>query len=233
MARRPVFVSMPEGPLFVRTEMVEFNWHSGLAVSQKQKSIASLHEAATQKLGLSPIVEVSTKSADPLGISLSAFNLTMLHPAVGRRVSVECTFQAGKVFLKGGPYLDLLKMTSRDAKRDPRLRASGPLSAFRFGRDDWPTVPQTVFYDWLYINALRQRPELTKAIMAHRAFTDIEFNPQQSINCQAYSVALYVALVSRGLLDRVISSRDMFLVCMSQAPVSNARQDDERQGLLF
>lgn len=232
MAIRPVFVPMSEGPLFVRTLMVPFTWHAGLAVSQKQKSIASLHEAAHER-GIAPVLEVSTKSVDPLGASLSAFNLALFHPVAGRRVSVECAFQAGKVFQEGGPYLDLLAMTPRDAKRDPRLRGSGLLSGFRLGGDDWPLEPQTAFYDWLYINALLQKPELAGAIRAHLAFTDIEFNPQQSINCQAYSVALCVALASRGLLDRAAASRDGFLSCVSHAPVSNARQDDERQGFLF
>ena len=34
--------------------------------------------------------------------------------------------------------------------------------------------------------------------MHYDAFTDIEFNHNKSINCQAYSVALYQALKSRG-----------------------------------
>jgi hypothetical protein len=213
--------------------MVEFTWHAGLAASQKQKSIAALHAAAQSSLGVSPILEVSSKSLDPLGVALSAFNLALPHPQAGRSVSVECAFQAAKVFREGGPYCDLLNTSSRDAKRDPRLRSSGDLVAFRFVGQDWPLEPQTAFYDWLYVQALHRRPELAAPVMTHRAFTDIEFNPQVSINCQAYSVAVCVALAGRGILDDALASRDAFLACVASKLVSTARQDDERQGFLF
>ena len=45
MACRPIFVAIDEFP-FVQEENVEFEWHKGLAVSQKQKSIRELHFAA-------------------------------------------------------------------------------------------------------------------------------------------------------------------------------------------
>jgi hypothetical protein len=233
MAVRPVFVPAPDGKAFVRTEMVQFTWHAGLSASQKQKSIASLHDEAKALLGISAILEVSSKSMSQLGVELSAFNLMLSHPATQADVSVECTFQASKVFRDGGPYPDILTMTSRDAKRDARLKESGPLKAFRFAGQDWPLEPQTAFYDWLYLNALRHRPKLAAQAMTYQAFTDIEFNPQQSINCQAYSVALYAALSHRGLLNDALSSRDAFLACLKSAPVNNARQNDLQQGSLF
>lgn len=233
MALRPVFIPAAEGPVFVRTEMVPFTWHPGLSPSQKRKSVASLHEAARDNLGLPAILEVSSKSTEQLGIALSAFNLRTHHPALNRQTSVECAFQSAKVFQQGGPFLDLLEMTSRDAKRDPRLRDSGPLIAFLFDGEEWPIEPQTAFYDWLYIQALLNTPELAQPIMAHGAFTDIEFNPQQSINCQAYSVALCVSLARRGLVMEAAKSRDTFLACLKGTRISNARQDDLKQGSLF
>lgn len=233
MAVRPVFIPVGDGPAFVRTELVPFTWHPGLSASQKQKSVASLHEAAGETLGLSAILEVSSKSTEQLGVTLSAFNLPIYHPVVGRQVSVECAFQAGKVFQRGGPFLDLLYVTSRDAKRDPRLRESGQLTEFRFDKQEWPIEPQTAFYDWLYITALLSKPELAKPILAHDAFTDIEFNPQQSINCQAYAVALCVSLARRGIVMDVASTRETFLDCVKGAATNNVRQNDVQQGFLF
>lgn len=233
MALRPVFIPVADGPVFVRTEMVPFIWHPGLSASQKQKSLASLHEAASETLGLSAILEVSSKSTERLGVALSAFNLPIYHPVVSRQVSVECAFQAGKVFQRGGPFLDLLHVTSRDAKRDPRLRESGQLTEFRFDGQQWPIEPQTAFYDWLYITALLGKPELAQPVLAHDAFTDIEFNPQQSINCQAYAVALCVSLARRGIVKEVASTRETFLDCLKCAGISNARQNDAQQGFLF
>lgn len=233
MAVRPVFIPVLEGPVFVRTEMVEFPWSPGLALSQQQKCVAALHQEATETLGLGPILEVSRKSPQALGVALSAFNLLFDHPETGDKVSVECAFQAAKVFLRGGPYRDLLGVPPREAKRDPRLRDSGPLTAFRFAGQDWPIEPQTAFYDWLYIRALLGHEALAAPVLAHAAFTDIAFNPLRSINCQAYALALCVSLERRGLVIEAVRSQETFLACLKPAPVHNARQDDTRQGSLF
>jgi hypothetical protein len=142
---------------------------------------------------------------------------------------VECAFQGSKVFEHGGPYLDILGMTSREAKKDERLRSSGRLTGFTFCGNDWPLEPQTAFYDWLYINALNKNPDLAEKISVYSAFTDIEFNPERSINCQAYSVALYRSLKMRGLLDEALDSKEAFLGIVSHAAISNARQDESVQ----
>ena len=127
MAERPVFI-----PLVDKTELVQeisfsFTWHPGFAVSQKKKNIKALHEAAAQD-GLSPLLEISTKSEDELGRRLSAFNLK-IQVAEDRVIPLECAFQGGKVFRDGGPYLDLYDVSPKAAKKDERLRTSGPLKA--------------------------------------------------------------------------------------------------------
>lgn len=100
-----------------------------------------------------------------------------------------------------GPYTDMYLKTSREAKQDERLKESGPLLGFRYGDFDWPLNPQTAFYDWLYLSALRQNPILAQQLLVYDGFSDIEFNPDKSINCQAASAALYKAFVERHLLD--------------------------------
>ena len=106
MANRPVFLPLRSNDSFAREATVDFHWFAGLAVSQKQKSITALHEAARDRLRVSNILEISSKSPESLGVRLSAFNLTL--PLEGRPVSVEVAFQAGKKFERGGPFLDLL-----------------------------------------------------------------------------------------------------------------------------
>ena len=69
--------------------------------------------------------------------------------------------------------------------------------------------------------------------MDYQAFTDIEFNPKKSINCQAYSVALYVSLRQRGLLEETIKNKDSFLTHALQATVSNAREEHTVQAALL
>lgn len=121
-------------------------------------------------------------------------------------------------------------MTSREAKKDERLRSSGRLVSFLFFGTEWELEPRTAFYDWLYINALKKQPEITEKLLTYSAFTDIEFNPERSINCQAYSVALYVSLYERNLLEEATSSKENFLRIVKSAPVSNAREDQTIQG---
>jgi len=109
MAFRPVFAAASKEEGFVKTENVEFQWYPGFAASQKQKSIQSLH---TQYLKLRPgarILEVSTKSPDPLGRVLSAFHLKL--SVENERIPVENVFQASKVFAPRWP----LHRSSRSA----------------------------------------------------------------------------------------------------------------------
>jgi hypothetical protein len=232
MAQRPLYIPSINGAILVQTKHVEFQWSPGMAVSQKQKSIDSLHGAARQILQTGSVLEVSSKSRDPLGVALSAFNLTFTTLKHGRTFSVECAFQSSKVFEHGGPFTDMLAMTSREAKTDARLKSSGRLTEFRFFGSVWGLEPQTAFYDWLYINALKKKPDLAERLMDFCAFTDIEFNPERSINCQAYSVALFVSLCRRGLLNEATASKEAFLATVENATTSNARQDDTvQQGL--
>ena len=99
-------------------------------ISQKQKSINSLHSAAKEQLGLKNILEISSKSESPLGVELSAFNL-QLTSQNNIKASVEVFFQGSKVFSEGGPFTDLYLKTSREAKKDSRLKESGNLVEFK------------------------------------------------------------------------------------------------------
>ncbi|EDL48244.1 hypothetical protein ED21_31874 [Erythrobacter sp. SD-21] len=214
--------------------MVSFEWHPGMSLSQKQKSIASLHQAAREQCqGIEKILEISSKSLEDLGVRSSAFNLKWLSSVANFPISVECAFQGSKVFLNGGPFTDLYEARPIDAKRDVRLRSSGNLKAFDFDGGNWPIEPQTAFYDWLYISALRENPEIADAILSFDGFTDIEFNPKKSINCQAYSAALFCSLYKQGMVDEVLEKRETFLNYCRSLDVSNARQDDTIQGSLF
>jgi hypothetical protein len=187
MANRPVYVPFNEGKSFVVTYAIEFEWFPGMSKSQKQKSIDSLHSAALERKNVTNLLEISSKSLNPLGVQLSAFNLMIENKSKGSSFSVENAFQAGKVFENGGPYLDLLRKTSREAKSDLRLKNSGRLIKFTSNGNDWDLEPLTAFYDWIYINALHRQHHLAEQLLSYNAFTDIEFNPAKSINCQAYS----------------------------------------------
>jgi hypothetical protein len=230
MAQRPVYIPTGEKSLYVKTELVDFTWFPGMSVSQKQKSIDSLHDAATKSLpNVKKVLEISSKSRDSLGIALSAFNLSFTTLKQQRTLTIECAFQGSKVFQHGGPYTDMFDMSPREAKKDKRLLTSGRLKNFKFFGTEWELEPQTAFYDWLYISALRKQPQLAEQVIEYDAFTDIEFNPERSINCQAYSAALYVTLCKLGKLDEVVSSKENFLEAIKNVSISNTQQDETTQ----
>lgn len=230
MAQRPIYIPVSEKSLFVKTELVDFTWFPGMSVSQKQKSIDSLHEAAKTSLpNVDKILEISSKSRDTLGVALSAFNLSFTTLKQQRTLTIECAFQGSKVFQHGGPYIDIFEMTPREAKKDKRLLTSGRLTGFKFFGKEWELEPRTAFYDWLYISALKKRTELAEQVIEYSAFTDIEFNPERSINCQAYSAALYVSLFKLGILDEAIASKESFLEKIKSVSINNAQQDETTQ----
>jgi hypothetical protein len=210
MAKRPIFVPLMDGKRYVLERYVDFQWHSGFAKSQKQKSIRALHEMALREYGVQNPLEVSSKSEDPLGIALSSFNLKFTTKK-GRRLTVEAAFQGSKVFDQGGPFTDIFEFSPIDAKRDERLKTSGQLLKFSFFGCDWGLEPKTAFYDWLYINALLKNEALIPLVTDIDGFTDIEFNPERSINCQARSAALFCALYHTDRLEYALASHENFI----------------------
>ena len=209
MARRLVFVP-DSGRPYVSELSLDFEYFSGSSLQHKQRSIASLHAAYAAKFPSSRVLEVSSKSERGLGVQLSAFNLMIEHPGRGS-YSVECAFQASKVFEYGGPFVDLFDASSRAAKTDRRLRESGKLVGFKYFAHEFPLEPKTYFYDWLYASALCCDDKLVEQVMMFDAFTDIEHNPERSINCQARTVAKVVGLARAGLLEDAMQSPRAFL----------------------
>lgn len=206
MAIRPFFM-VSDSEIF-KEDNCEFTFYTGFALSQKQKSIKSLHEQILKKYSNAKILEVSRKSENPLGIALSAFNLTL--PINNNEYPVENIFQSSKVFSNGGPYQDLLFVHPREAKRDERLKTSGKLISFELNSNIWEIEPKTLFYDWLYIHALYRNKKLINEIIQYDTFTDIEFNPKKSFNCQARSVAIFVSLYKKGLIEAYLRDKNLF-----------------------
>lgn len=211
MANRPVFCAQSVRP-FVSVQNVEFNWNAGLAVSQKQKNIRAIHENYAQLNPEGRVLEISSKSLQPEGKLLSAFVLEKFVPSLGHSLTVEVLYQGGKVFERSGPHIDLLHGTSRDAKRDPRLTESGKLIGFEFDGVRIPTEPATMFYNYLYMNALLEHPELARKVLEYDSFTDIEFAPKRGVSCQAHAAAMFVGLHRAGM-ESCITDLDALARC--------------------
>lgn len=208
MAEKKVFFTSDEK--YFEEKNITYEYFSGFAVSQKQKSINSLHNAIKNMYGEEKILEISTKSQSELGVKLSAFNLKFYHEEIKEERWIENVFQSSKVFESGGPYRDLLNVEPKNAKRDERLKNSGNLIAFNLYGENWTLDPKSMFYDWLYIKSLVRKDDLAEEVMKYNVFTDIEFNHLKSINCQARSAAIFVSLKRKKELDLVLEDINEF-----------------------
>ena len=205
MAIRPIFIPTNDSKELFKEVNIEFKYYNGFALSQKAKCITSLHKSSDEQ-GYKNILEVSTKSSEKLGHRLSAFNLMLETDDYGS-ISIESAFQGSKVFENGGPYNDIYAKDSLSAKRDERIKTSGTLQCFEFESQMWQLEPKSAFYDWIYIKALYPHIDYLKAnLPKYDAFSDIEFNPKKSINCQARTCAILVSLLNLDLLDKAMES---------------------------
>jgi hypothetical protein len=224
VAIRPIFIPTNSNNELYTELKVDFKYYNGFAAVQKSKSIISLHEMANE-LGYINLLEVSTKSGEKLGCKLSAFNL-MLETQNYGSISIESAFQGSKVFENGGPYNDIYLIEPLDAKRDLRIKNSGNLVCFEFENITWDLEPKSAFYDWIYIKAIYPHIEYIKAnLTKYDAFTDIEFNPKKSINCQARTCAILTSLINLNLIDKAMKSPENF--------ISLVYKKEPKQGVLF
>ena len=107
MAERPVYIPSPESPQLVEERFFTIRWSPGFALSQKEKNIVALHEAAKAG-GLDPLLEISGKSSSKTGRHMSAFHMTADTRELGA-IKLELAFQGSKVFEHGGPFADLYR----------------------------------------------------------------------------------------------------------------------------
>lgn len=209
MAARPGFFPLPGAVGVNDSTAFEFTWYPGLSFAQKQRNVSALHASIKRTFPTSRILEVSSKSTEPLGVSLSAFNLCFSTSSC--EMSVETAFQASKVFEKAGPFPELYGKDPRSVRDYVRHLEAGRLVGFEFDGEFWDLRPTRAFYDWIYIRALSKNPRLSVAVCEYNCFTDIEFNPLKSLNCQAYAVALYLSFHTANVLDKALESKSAFL----------------------
>jgi hypothetical protein len=204
LAVRLCFISTPDYKKAFDELVIEFKYFTGFAITQKQKSIKSMHDEITKRFPDLDVLEVSTKSLQPIGVKLSAFKLMYYDENTRKEYPIENVFQSSKVFEGGGPYRELLYVPPKDAKRSEKLRQSGQMTHFEHNNQKWGLEPKSLFYDWIYMKAVSQKYDMVKEIINYNAFTDIEFNHKKSLNCQARSAAIFVSLYNNNLLESAL-----------------------------
>ena len=210
MVTRPVFI--PEkSRVGVRViSSAPFAWHPGFSMVQKKKNVVALHNAIKQMDASLHPLEISSRSEEHLGISLSAFNLGVGNN--GRFFCVESVYQASKVFANGtGPFPELYAANPAEVRNLVKEHEASPLKMYKYGNDVWELKPTRSFYDWIYCRALSKNPDLIEGLSEYNCFTDIAFNPVRAVNCQAYAVALFLSLDNCGALKEALANKESFL----------------------
>ncbi|WP_443730290.1 DarT1-associated NADAR antitoxin family protein [Slackia isoflavoniconvertens] len=252
-ATRPFFApSKLEGQAFYEDE-VTFDWHNGMSWQVRQRSSDSMREAILAKYSSSlsedDILEVSTASHNfEIGQALSAMNLLYADPVTGETHPVENWFQSSKVFHRDGrdygPYRELLNVRlakryvnpNPDSKTKEQLKddslfldiqneiRGSDMCGFNLEGEEYPVIPRSAFYDYLYVSALTQpqNKQLSEGLTNFRVFTDIMFNPgvgkTRRFNTQARSCAIYVALSKRGVFASGMPSFNDFVDAVAYYP---------------
>lgn len=182
MAIRPIFISTSdiENP-FIK-EDINFKWISGMSYIQKCKRRDSLKEEIEKIYDINKWLEVSTKSDKDIGIKLSALNLELITSS--KKISVENVYQNSKVF------------------------ENGKITGFKYGSTYFENNPYGMYYDYIYMLALYQHLDLIEQMKDYNIFTDIEFNPQKSLNTQGRAVAIFKTLLSNDYLKILENQND-------------------------
>lgn len=208
-AIRSVFLSKPTYPFFEEIR-VSMDLFGGFALSQKRKTERSLHRNFLAAYPESHPLEISSASLNPVGRALSAMHLTKTTSS-GKLTSVESAFQSSRIYRDGseqiGPFPEYLYADGREAKKEVKAASRGLHSyeymfdGIHFGAPDFHI---SMFYDFLYLNALTEKDntETTRRLLegGFDAFSDLATS---SLNSQARSCAIFVGLVKAGRIEEV------------------------------
>jgi hypothetical protein len=188
-----------------------FNFYGGFSLSQKQKTIDSFHKEIADD-GINEILEISRKSKNPIGSSLSAFSLMLtIH---NQKYPIECVYQSSKVFNHNIQFKEALNLTPSESKKLIKEKVENEkliLTGFNCFGVDFPITPTTIFYDYIYVMALYQNHEIASNVVDFYCFTDVEFNHKKQFASQARSCAIYKYLHDHDLVEETIGDISKFI----------------------
>ena len=141
------------------------------------------------------VLEISSRSRDPLGRSLSAMFLK--EPQTGH--PVESVYQAAKCYGDGGPA-DILDDGFRSKIRDRDRATTGQLKGFDHDGMVWPAATGSQFYDRLWMTSARAAGV---GATEHDAFTDMFHRPGRAMACQARSMAMMQGMIKARCLGTI------------------------------
>lgn len=166
--------------------------------------VAEHHDPAGAPANLR-VLEISSRSGEPLGRSLSAMRLRAADTGDSRGLPVESVYQAAKCYGRSGPDEQPLPNGFDAKRRDRERRGAGPLTGFEHAGTFWPAASGSAFYDRLWIKAAGASAAAhpTRSLHGYDAFSDQFHRPGQSVACQARAAAMLVGLDRTGRLGTV------------------------------
>lgn len=211
MTVRGAFIPKATYPYFEEIG-VAFNWYGGFARQQKQRCATAMHTALIMAYPTIKPLEISSSSGYQLGQELSAMHLKKWSNTLNAYTSVESAFQSSRIYITAdgrqiGPFPEYLSADGKTCKRLVKEKSQGLYASanlFEGLKFPVPDFHISLFYDYLYLNALLEEPnrEIANQLLAggFNCFTDLA---TKALNSQARSCALFVSLHSLGLLDKV------------------------------
>lgn len=208
MAERYVFISKSSYPYYEKV-YVTFDYFQGHSLSQKRKCQIGLHQNFLAEYPDYKLLEISGTSLLSLGNDLSAMNLKK--QTTNGLTTVESAFQSSRIYSDDigeiGPFPEYLFVDGKTSKKLVKEASRGLISKkyeFDGMRFYAPSHHISLFYDFLYINALleKENSDVTRRLLdgGYNAFSDLA---TISLNCQARSAAIFVGLYMAGKLDEV------------------------------
>lgn len=208
MAERYVFISKNSYPFYEKV-YVTFDFFQGHALSQKRKCQIGLHQNFLAEYPDYKVLEISGASLYSLGRDLSAMNIKK-HTSKGT-TTVESAFQSSRIYVAEseviGPFSELLFVDGKTSKKLVKEASKGLISKqYEFDGMIFfaPDFHISLFYDFLYINALleEENKDVVRSLIdgGYNAFSDLA---TMSLNCQARSAAIFVGLYKAGKLAEV------------------------------
>lgn len=201
MANRPIFIPQIKTAGVIILNL-DFTWHAGMATSQKQKSIRSLHEKALAQKRIHRILEISTKSEEELGKKTSAFSLKI--ETKEGVFSLESVYHASKIFPVVGAQKQWMQLSARQSKKESQKFQDqyGKPIGFCIEDTEYFGKSHKLGFTYMYFQALKLKDqEEINELCLFDAFTDINFLPQKGGNCQAHAAALFVSLRNNGVAN--------------------------------
>jgi hypothetical protein len=84
-----------------------------------------------------------------------------------------------------------------------------------------------------YISAIFPHRDYLVRLKDYAGFTDIEFNPEKSVNCQARSCAIFVTMMTKGILEVALKSPRNFIEAVTPDSFAQPHSSDSAQGKLL